>query len=155
MNQPPDMPEPLRQLLKSMGIDPDRPGVEVHHIDLHPHATSTKKNPLPPPSMLAGIPPYREADQAGFPMAYLRYFTQDGRGEWYVVGHIEGTNYYAWVRSPTDARYDEFGNMHIDRLDYLREVFDCGPLILDLNFAPSPFDHRLEDPVPDKNERKW
>lgn len=148
-----DLPPDVRRFLKSIGVNVD--DAEVVHIDLHPHAKSKKTNPLPPKSMLEGIPPFREADAEGFPFAYLRYYTQTGRGEWYVVGHIQGPLYYSWVRSPHDERYDEFGNLDITRLDYIREVFDCGPLILDLNFAPSPFDWRADDPVPEKNERKW
>lgn len=159
---PDDIPPEMRELLDRLGIDPDQiivvgegelskmiatsdlmPGDErspdPHVVYTHEHPQNFKRNAPPPERMTEGVPSIIEADETGVPFAYLRFYAQTGRGEWYVLGMNSVERAFCWVVSPWGERYDEYGVIDLTALDYYSQVFDCGPIVLDVDFHKTPF----------------
>lgn len=150
---PADMPTFVRAMLEAQGVTPDdiitvdldalREG-RMEAVSLHAEPENFTPNPPPPPSMLKGIPFDSREDRHGFPTAYLRLYTQkpEDRGEWFVLclPNRDPHSAYCWVKSPWGPGADDLGSVDLTALDRYTQVFDCGPIILDMAFTPRPFD---------------
>lgn len=161
---PEDMPPLVRAFLEAQGARPE----DIVEIDLdelvkgnveaavskggmsikglHDEPGDYKANSPPPASMLKGIPGDTRENALGFPTAYLRLYSQkpEDRGEWFVLCLLNGDprSAFCFVRSPWGEGADDLGSVDLTALDRYTQIFDCGPIVLDMDFTPRPFSWR-------------